>query len=1037
MKSTFTLILTQGLLACLGTLYAASDSGRGTLSLDGDWAIAFDPEDKGLCQEWWRPSILEPIATRKIPVPSCWEEHEEDYEGVAWYTREFTMPAEWKDRYVRLRFDAVNYLAEVWLNGKMVGSEESGFTPVELNVTPFLKFGEPNVLTVRVVGAAVRSERSGQYVRNEVPAWRGACLGGIWQSVCLIATDPVFVKDIFVEPKIADGKAVVNFELENASFQPVPEVGAVPPVGKDKGPGLIPQPIRTREVTAEISIASCADPGKPVVLQSMVLAAPPGARGCTATLKIPEVRLWSPDQPHLYQATVRLLEDGRESDSGSARFGMREFTVRENDFYLNGERIYIKGAFWEGLYPATLGHPRDPEIVRKEIRMAKEAGFNLLRPWRMPPAPLILDLADEMGMLLVGSPAIACMGYWPAETPRMEEHWTRAFTEMIRRDRNHPSIVMWETTNEIVRESMLVRRHRVTLAGRAADPTRLIVDESGGARSVWGSFAYLPYSSEPLQFCDRHLYYRAPVDAPVYDSLKGFDAQDQLVFISEVGYGSFPDIAANVARYRKEGNPKTPDYKYHVELLKTLQAVMAKHKLGEIFADTKALCDSTQQIQALGNKLQLEALRLNPNADGYCIHAYTDGDWVVGAGVLDLWREPKKLYDTLKVVQAPLYLGIRVTPNNVYASEGARLTVTSANDGTAAKGELELRVTSGQGETVWSKKQPVSVPLRVQSLLEERLDTANLAGVYAVTARLLDGGSVLAENTFDFRVFPDASVAPEPGNIAVIDRQQALERYCKPRGLQCLTFQPGAAGPVLVAPNDASNEQQAAQFVQLIDWVERGGVAIWLDPPSTFENTGQPVYQDPEKNFMMRFQNPKRRPAGPWPNLLIQAGIFPKALRHRNATGGWIPVGHYARRHPIFAGAEVQGFMDWPWQNVAARKTLVNLDVPSIAGSVSWQAYHDYRAETKAWHGVDLGILPFGKGRMILSTLEILPHLGKDPLADKMLRNLLAFARQQQQAIDPPRGELAGKVERHVAEFTRLKADWNARLEAAAAEPWP
>jgi hypothetical protein len=104
---------------------------------------------------------------------------------------------------------------------------------------------------------------------------------------------------------------------------------------------------------------------------------------------------------------------------------------------------------------------------------------------------------------------------------------------------------------------------------------------------------------------------------------------------------------------------------------------------------------------------------------------------------------------------------------------------------------------------------------------------------------------------------------------------------------------------------------------------------------------------------------------------------------------------------------------------------------------VSWESYHDYRAETKAWHGVDVGVLTHGKGEMILSTLELLPHLGSDPLADKVLENLLTFAQQQQGPVDPPGDRLATEIDKRVAEFRRSKADWDAKLKAAAAQPWP
>ncbi|MBT3292028.1 MAG: hypothetical protein HN380_32090, partial [Victivallales bacterium] len=142
-----------------------------TMTLDGTWRIAFDRGNTGLEQNWNRRGQFPEQEARDIPVPSCWEEHEEDYEGVAWYTREIAVPADWQGEVVRLRFAAVNAHAEVWLNGDMVGGETSGYTPIEFDVTQFLRHGQPNRLVVRVVGPAVRAERVGPYVSNETAHW--------------------------------------------------------------------------------------------------------------------------------------------------------------------------------------------------------------------------------------------------------------------------------------------------------------------------------------------------------------------------------------------------------------------------------------------------------------------------------------------------------------------------------------------------------------------------------------------------------------------------------------------------------------------------------------------------------------------------------------------------------------------------------------------------------------------------------------------------------------------------------------------------
>jgi len=157
----------------------ATVAERRNRSLDGAWEIISDPENKG-CEAGWHdtPGFAANSGGRKIPVPSCWEEHEQDYEGVAWYRRDFEIPPDWSERHVRLRFDAVNYRAEVWVNGEVVGTHEGGFGSFEFDVTGHIILGKRNTLIVRVVGPAVVSDRIDDLVRNAVPHWRGGYVGG-------------------------------------------------------------------------------------------------------------------------------------------------------------------------------------------------------------------------------------------------------------------------------------------------------------------------------------------------------------------------------------------------------------------------------------------------------------------------------------------------------------------------------------------------------------------------------------------------------------------------------------------------------------------------------------------------------------------------------------------------------------------------------------------------------------------------------------------------------------------------------------------
>ena len=997
-------LLVLSLLAVVSpSVPAASDDRergpRETASLDGPWRIVLDQQNVGKSQSWHDPDVLAKQASVPIHVPSCWEETQADYEGVAWYARTLTVPEAWKGRHVRLEFDAVNYLADVWLNDEVVGDHEGGYTPFEFDVTELVDHGGENVLIVRVVGPAIREERVDVLVRNEAPHWRGAYVGGIWQSVRLVATHPTFVRDVFVEPKLREKTAVVHVELANTG-------------------------IRTADAEVNVSIRPAARPDELVAERTVPASIPPSGHVLATTLPIDDPVPWSPDNPHLYLARVTITSGKELVDARAARFGMREFTIREGDFYLNGERVFIKGAFWEGVYPGTLAYPRDSEIVRKEIRMAQQAGFNLLRPWRHPTPPVICDLADEMGILLIASPAIECMGYWPAETPPMERRWTYEMQSLVRRDRNHPSIICWETSNEILRRSMLRMRHRVSLAARRLDPTRLVIDESGGSRAPWGAHAYLPYSSEPIPIVDRHIYRRSPVNDADYRHLATYGEADKLTFISEVGYGGLPDLEANVARYKEEGNRNTPDYRYHQELLASLEEVLDKHDLRGLFPTVTVLCEETQLIQAVGNMLQLEALRVNPRADGYCLHAFTAGDWVLGAGVLDIWREPKKMYFAAQEVQAPLYLAVRVTPHNVYADRRARLTVTAVNDGPAREIALDATVSADPGPRgFWKTEAKVRLDRGIHQLVDERLDLGDVRGLCTVHTSA-EAESSSAVGSFDFLVFDRAALEPAVSHVTVIEPKGRLRTFCQGCGIEYHAFQDGrqVKGPVVVAQPDAWNEKQLVRFVHLIDWIERGGVAVWLKVPSTYEWHGQPIYRDYEKNYMLRLQQPNR-PQRDWPNWLIESGVFPLELRHRNARGMWIPVLHYMRPHPIFEALPAGSSMGQPYQNVAPANTLVNLPGPTVAGSISWDVEHDCYAKMQAWHGTDLAVVPHGKGKMILSMLQIVDHLGSDPVADKLFQNLLGHAAEIAGEVAPPSADFDKEVQTALEQYRQLRGE--------------
>ncbi|MBN2450917.1 MAG: hypothetical protein JXR77_11040 [Lentisphaeria bacterium] len=952
------------------TAEAGAVRGRQVLSLDGTWEIAFDPENRGRDGKWMRRGSFPTGAARSIVVPSCWELTEKDYEGVAFYRRTFRVPEEWSGQVVRLRFEAVNFLAEVWLNDSAIGFHEGGFTPFEFRVDDVLAFGTENTLILRVAGPILLQDRRVDGVGPlETPQWRGAITGGVWQSVHLVATGDTFLRDVFVEPRLADGQVTFHAETVRTAT-------------------------RTTEARVHILVRSASDPETTVAQSEETLTLPPGSHRHAWTLRIAAAVPWSPDRPHLYRADIALAAGGRALDFWNTRFGMREFTIRDRRFCLNADSIYIKAVFFEGLYPVGLAYPDSREMAIREIELAKQAGFNMIRPWRKPPPPLWLDLCDEMGMLTVGSIAVECMDF-PVESARLPGWVANEVRESILRDRSRTCVVQWELFNELKRPVLKRMMHPMAMLARELDPTRLILDESGGW--AYGANLYLPYRWEPTQFNDIHDYPGPHVNDEVYSKLllagsvtheqmraMGFGGRlpgrnvvpGLMTFFSELGYGSLPDLVENNRRFAASGNPLAPPTVYHRRLAEQHRKILEESGFDRIYGDLEAFCLEQQHQHGVANRRMIEAVRCNSHVAGYCIHALTDGDWIVGAGLLDLFRNPKgAVYEGTKAAGQPRILSIRVRPRNVYAQQGTVIDVTGVNEQAPVEGAVRVEVMAADGETVYRTASAACLGSGVTTLLSLRLDTEGFRGRYTVRACCVDeGGGTVADSAYDFDVFPPDALKAPPRRVALLDPGDALGPFLRSQGLVFDEFGPDTpkALPVLVSRTEARSPAERGRFEALAAFVRSGGTAIYL-------GGGGPRVE--------------------WGKAVPISSLLPVTGRQRIATATWNGVSHLVLDHPIFAGLPTNGIMGPVYENVWARNALLDVGGELVAGAIGYDWFPDldsrkrhYYGPGDTWRGADLVIAPAGDGRCILSQLRLVENLCRDPVADRILLNLIRFA---------------------------------------------
>ena len=309
------------------------------VSLDGDqWLLAPDPANEGRQQAWYREAQSD---ARKTKVPWIIQDAFPGYHGVAWYWRRFDAPANpHRDGRSLLRFWAVDYLAEVWLNGVRVGDHEGGESPFVLDVTEAVRPGESNLLAVRVlnpthepIDGIVLGETA--HRNKALPYGAGSAWdqGGIVDSVELLLVPALRIDDLFVRADAKTGVVRIEAKVHSAGSEPV-------------------------DASLEIAVSPAAS-GETVDFRRLGGEFAPGDTTVAAELQIAAPRLWELNDPFLYRVSARVQAEGCGSvDEHSVRCGFRDFRFDDGYFRLNGRRIFLRSSHTGNCCPDRVSNCR-------------------------------------------------------------------------------------------------------------------------------------------------------------------------------------------------------------------------------------------------------------------------------------------------------------------------------------------------------------------------------------------------------------------------------------------------------------------------------------------------------------------------------------------------------------------------------------------------------------------------------------------------------------------------------------------------------
>jgi beta-galactosidase len=874
-----------------------------------------------------------------------------------WYRHYIDLPSDLASRKFELCFDAIAKISEVWVNGIHVGSHVGMFGEIRLDISKAVVAGR-NVIAVQVKRNVCKASKASNKIVGiaesvEVTESMLSSLpvdmfnfdpAGIWQPVKLVVTAPVAVSDVYIQPSL-DG-AKIEVQLSNSGSQ-------------------------ESTVTLGYRVHSVADGSELVAGHSGLTVVLPAGGHKDLNIDLPKVapQLWSPQTPNLYELELIVLQNGRELDRHATRFGFRTFTVSGNQLLLNGRPYWLRGG---NHFPIGI-KPNDATLADTFIKLAKAGNVEMTRTHVAPLTKTWAEASDRLGMM------ISFEGIWPwlmlnGDVPNsvLLNAWKDDFTNIVRKYRNHPSVVMWTVNNEMKfyifdREKPDLLKRKWAVASdmvktlRQIDPTRPVVVDSGYTRKE-NKKQYdeilKPNGFDDGDIDDAHRYFNwyNPSFMSLYQGQYGVNlaSPDRPLISQEMSTG-YP---------RNDDGLPTRAYLFRHQ---TPQALVGKyayeHNDPAYFLKRQAFL--TQQLAEV-------VRRTNHDRTAGVLHfAYLT--WfkdVYDAKAIRPWPT----YYSLKSALSPVLVSAELFGWHYYA--GATFTprvciVNDATDGQATPaGQLEWRIESAGELLAKGGKTVSSVPyyqtqwhdLEIQ--LPSKLPAARSEATLKVSLSV--EGRVLTENSYDLslaeKTWSQSNRAISPSEIAIYDPSHDL--------------------PAAMLPAAATQLNSLSDLSPLSNTLLIVARANKLDD-----------------NALMQV---KKHALAGGRVLLLHGGLnIPKLLpdavkSYRRVAGEMVTLNR--PESPVFDGLEpldLCWFPVVPGKRAYACEGVYSLDrsfknVVELASFCEIHAYLKKPDDVLAYTGAPLIEASVGEGIIIASEMMISAGI-TDPIANRLFNNLIVY----------------------------------------------
>ena len=903
-------------------------------------------------------------------VDTTWDSG--DYSGVSWFTTTMYLPADLEGKSVFLDFESVRLRAEIFVNHELAGYDCIGNTPFRVEITDHLKYGAENQIAIRITDPGgnfywedYHLDRWGE---QYIPPSHG--FGGITGPVHLVATDQSFIEDIYIQnqPEINRIRILTSLQNLHGSGQ--------------KG-----------KLCCRITAPGEKRAGKKIQLGSFDLN--PGINILDTLITISDYLSWSPGEPNLYSLELSWQSENGDADRVSKNFGLRWFEARkvdgETSFYLNDKRIFISSAISWGFWPENGIFPT-PELAEKQVSNLKTLGLNMFNFHRAIGQSMLFEQADRQGILVYEEPGgYRCptekIWFWKPEDDlsnhidiseaELAWRWRREkLLRMIKRDRSHPSLVIYNMGNEMLMDPD--DQHRQDMAGaHLLDPSRYITFSSHSFHPLF--FPQYPEGDCPRDtalaklfmkpydhnfhyygWWDNHhalgegtymdRYYTGDGDYKLFS-----DNREEIVFYGEEGAIHALPRLDSIIPYLESHAIKGWDSNYLRKTHTTLTDYLNRKGFTDDGLSLESLTTSFANNSYYYHGKMIENCRIGNHVDAYVINGLEDPKWGLCSGILDIYRNIKGNVTLLSAPMKPLYLAIKAYNKLLGPGEQVECDIYIVNE-EILQGRFLMEVTLLSGhDTLGQKNLEVTVTggslfgeLLVEHLSFE-LKNKQAGGYLTLKASLRENLKELASGEETLFQLPDQSIPPG-FRVMYEGVGGRIHDALLEQGIEPVSFTGSRSGITLLVLTDPPRGKRSEE---ILEWVRAGNHLLVLEH------------------------------AVLWAEILAQKGVVQFKGEIRNDTE-WSAGGTFNRPHPIFRDLPSGGVMGWEYQDLSNnwrnRHSLQLEEEKAIVGAMGGEPHQV---------GTAMGEVSMGKGTILLNTLDFESTFQKNNSSGKMASALL------------------------------------------------